>query len=292
MVMGRVVRGLRAWRNSLSCLTYLIENTRGATVIGILGFILGLTAIVFMGLVIGSVVRGSVVSVASVVSDHYAVLIALMAMLAVLMIAYLTASITGFRGLANALPALVEELRGRAPPGDTEVPPCLVEYFGGRATEVLGRLYSRLLTNTSVAMYFLVFAIADLVLLLVIGPPSSLKEPLLTEAPAVLRTSVDVALGILGVIFTVVLLPRLLLIGRDAINAEVLRVVHGVRFHSLMWFSIAITLVIVSMMLPPIVSIVFIAPMILAITISLVTYLTLATTVIEHMQLPRDNQGS
>jgi len=148
-----------------------------------------------------------------------------------------------------------------------------------------------LLTNTSVAMYFLVFAIADLVLLLVIGPPSSLKEPLLTEAPAVLRTSVDVALGILGVIFTVVLLPRLLLIGRDAINAEVLRVVRGVRFRSLTWFSIAITLIIVSIMLPPIASIVFIAPMILAITISLVTYLTLATTVIEHMQPPGNNQG-
>ena len=80
-MMGRVVQGLRAWRNFLSCLTYLIENTRGATVIGILGFILGLTAIVFMGLVIGSVVRGSVVSVASVVSDHYAELVALMAML-------------------------------------------------------------------------------------------------------------------------------------------------------------------------------------------------------------------
>jgi hypothetical protein len=98
-------------------------------------------------------------------------------------------------------------------------------------------------------------------------------------------------LGILGVIITVVLLPRLLLIGRDAINAEVLRVVHGVRFHSLMWFSIAITLVIVSVMLPPIASIVFITPMTLAITISLVTYLTLATTVIKHIQLPRDNQG-
>jgi hypothetical protein len=289
--MGRVVRGLRAWRDSLSCLTYLIENTRGATVIGILGFILGLTAIVFIGLVIGSVVRGSVVSVTSVVSDYYAELVAFMAMLAVLMITYLTASITGFRGLANALPAFVEELRGGVPPGGAEVPPCLVEYFGGGATEVLGRLFSRLLANTSVAMYFLVFACVDLVLLLVIGPPSSLKEPLLTEAPAVLRTSVDVALGILGVIITVVLLPRLLLIGRDAINAEVLRVVRGVRFHSLMRFSIAITLVIVSMMLPPIVSIVFIAPMILAITISLVTYLTLATTVIKHMQLPRDNQG-
>jgi hypothetical protein len=59
----------------------------------------------------------------------------------------------------------------------------------------------------------------------------------------------------------------------------------------LTWFSIAITLVIVSIMLPPIASIVFIAPMILAITISLMTYLTLATTVIEHMQLPRSNQG-
>jgi hypothetical protein len=230
-------------------------------------------------------------SVASVVSDYYAELIALMAMLAVLMIAYLTVSLTGFRGLVNALPALVEELRGGAQP-EVEVPPCLVEYFGGGATEVLGRLYSRLLTNTSVAMYFLVFAIADLVLLLVIGPPSSLKEPLLTESvPAVLRTSVDVALGILGVIITVVLLPRLLLIGRDAINAEVLRVVRGVRSHSLMWFSIAITLIIVSMMLPPIASIVFITPMILAITISLMTYLTLATTVIEHMQSPRSNQG-
>ena len=290
MVMGRVVRGLRAWRNSQSCFVlFLISNsTRGArwfsvivVIVGILGLILGIP--VLIGLMKGSV--------GSVVSDYYAELIALMAMLAVLMIAYLTVSITGFRGLANALPMLVEELRGRAQP-EVEVPPCLVEYFGGRATEVLGRLYSRLLANTSAAMYFLVFAIADLVLLLVIGPPSSLKEPLLTEsAPAVLRTSVDVALGVLGVIITVVLLPRLLLIGRDAINAEVLRVVRGVRSHSLMWFSIAITLVIVSMMLPPIASIVFITPMILAITISLVTYLTLATTVIKHMQPPRSNQG-
>jgi len=267
VVMGRVVRGLRAWRNSQSCFVlFLISNsTRGArwfsvivVIVGILGLILGIP--VLIGLMKGSV--------ASVVSDYYAELITLMAMLAVLMIAYLTASITGFRGLANALPMLVEELRGGA-------------------TEVLGRLYSRLLANTSVAMYFLVFACVDFVLLLVIGPPSSLKEPLLTEAPAVLRASVDVVLGILGVIFTVVLLPRLLLIGRGAVDTEVLRVVHGVRFHSLMWFSIAITLIIVSIILPPTISIVLIAPMILAITISLMTYLTLVTTVIEHMRLPR-----
>jgi len=127
VVMGRVVRGLRAWRNSQSCFVlFLISNsTRGArwfsvivVIVGILGLILGIP--VLIGLMKGSV--------ASVVSDYYAELIALMAMLAVLMIAYLTAFITGFRGLANALPALVEELRGGVPPGDTEVPPCLVEY--------------------------------------------------------------------------------------------------------------------------------------------------------------------
>ena len=286
MVMGRVVRGLRAWRNSLNCLTYLIDNTRSGwwfsvigVIVGILGFILGIPVLV--GLMVGSVVGA-----------RYAMLVALMVMLAIFMIAYLTVFIAGFRGLADALPMLVEELRGRALPGGTEVPLCLVRYFGGRATEVLGGLYSRLLATTSAAMYLLIFACADLVLLLVIGPPPSLKEAILTkEVPTVLRTSVDVALGVLGVVVTVVLLPRLLLIGRGAVDTEVLRVVHGVRFHSLMWFSIAITLVIVSIMLPPIASIVFIAPMILAITISLMTYLTLATTVIEHMQLPRSNQG-
>ena len=92
-------------------------------------------------------------SVASVVSDYYAVLVALMAMLAVLMIAYLTAFITGFRGLVNALPMLVEELRGGAQP-EVEVPLCLVEYFGGRATEVLGRLYSRSLIITFIVILF------------------------------------------------------------------------------------------------------------------------------------------
>jgi len=138
----------------------------------------------------------------------------------------------------------------------------------------------------------------DLTLLLMTGPSPSLNEFIHAflyvislfiekEALTILRASVDVALGVLGVVITVVFSLGSLLIGRGAVDAEVLRVVHGVRFHSLTWFSIAITLIIVSIMLPPIISIVFIAPMILAITISLMTYLTLATTVIEHMRLPR-----
>jgi hypothetical protein len=142
-------------------------------------------------------------------------------------------------------------------------------------------------------MYFLIIMSGGLALWLMTGPSPSPNELMhvislfIKEVSAALRTSVDVTLGILGVVIAVVFSLSTLLIGRDVIDAKVLRVVHGVRFHSLTWFSIAITLVIVSMMLPPIVSIVFIAPMILAITISLVTYLTLATTVIEHMRLPR-----
>jgi len=238
------------------------------------------------------------VGVGLVVSNYYAVFIAFSVIFIIFLIAFLTAFIAGFRSLADALPMLVEELRGRAPPGGTEVPPCLVRYFGGRAAEVLGRLYSRSLIITFIAIFILIIMSGGLALWLMIGPSLSLNELMyaislfIKEVSTALGTSVDIALGVLGVVITVVFSLGSLLIGRDAINAEVLRVVHGVRFHSLTWFSIAITLVIVSIMLPPIVSIVFIAPMILAITISLVTYLTLATTVIEHMQLPRDNQGS
>jgi hypothetical protein len=142
-------------------------------------------------------------------------------------------------------------------------------------------------------MYCLIIMSGGLALWLMTGPSPSLNELMhvislfIKEVSAALRTSVDVTLGILGVVIAVVFSLSTLPIGRDVIDAKVLRVVHGVRFHSLTWFSIAITLVIVSVMLPPIISIVFIAPMILAITISLVTYLTLATTVIEHMQSPR-----
>ena len=237
------------------------------------------------------------VGVGLVVSNYYAVFIAFSVIFIIFLIAFLTAFIAGFRSLADALPMLVEELRGRAPPGGTEVPPCLVRYFGGRAAEVLGRLYSRSLIITFIAIFILIIMSGGLALWLMIGPSLSLNELMyaislfIKEVSTALGTSVDIALGVLGVVITVVFSLGSLLIGRDAINAEVLRVVHGVRFRSLMWFSIAITLVIVSMMLPPIVSIVFIAPMILAITISLTTYLTLATTVIKHMQLPRGNQG-
>ena len=283
MVMGRVVQGLRAWYNSLICLiSFFIHNS---------------TMGVWLFFVISSVGFFASSWIGSVVGGRYAVL-ASMAMFIITIIAFFMVFIDGFRSLADALPMLVEELRGRAPPGGTEVPPCLVEYFSGRATEVLSKLYSLSFITTLIVILILIIMSGGLASSLMTGPSPSLNETMHTtsllftkEIPTALRTTVDITLGILGVVITVAFSLGSLLIGRGTVDAKVLPVVHGVRFRSLMWFSIAITLVIVSMMLPPLVSIVFIAPMILAITISLMTYLTLATTVIEHMQLPRSNQG-
>jgi hypothetical protein len=231
--------------------------------------------------------------IGSVVGGRYAVL-ASMAMFIITIIAFFTVFIDGFRSLADALPMLVEELRGRTPPRGTKVPQCLIRYFGGRATEVLSKLYTLSLIITLIVMYYLIIMSGGLASSLMTGPSLSLNETMRTtsllftkEIPTAFRTTVDITLGILGVVITVAFSLGSLLIGRGAVDAETLRVVHGVRFRSLMWFSIAIILIIVSIMLPPTISIVLIAPIILAITISLMTYLTLATTVIEHMRLPR-----
>jgi hypothetical protein len=57
------------------------------------------------------------------------------------------------------------------------------------------------------------------------------------------------------------------------------------------WFAFAIFIIILSMAVPTAIAPFYIVPLILAITIDLVAYLMLTTTVIEHMQLPRSNQG-
>jgi len=231
---------------------------------------------------------------------NYVVFITFGILIIIFIIAFFTVFITGFKSLTDILPMLVKELDGKISFERVEVhqySQCLTKHFSGKAIEVLDRLYSRSLIITLIVMYFLIIMSGGLALWLIMGPSPSLNELMhatssfIKEVSTALGTSVDVALGILGVVITVIFSLGSFLIGRDAINAEVLRVVHGVRFHSLTWFSIAITLIIVSIILPPTISIVFIAPIILAITISLMIYLTLITTVIEYMQLLRGNQG-
>jgi len=102
-MMRRTEWDLQAWRESWPCfISFLISNsTRGARWFFVIS-LLGLFATVGVGLV---------------VSNYYAVFVAFGVMFIIFLIALLTAFITGFRGFVNALPALVEELRGRAPLG-------------------------------------------------------------------------------------------------------------------------------------------------------------------------------
>jgi len=59
------------------------------------------------------------------------------------------------------------------------------------------------------------------------------------------------------------------------------------------WFLLALTLLFIAAMLsrPYAVVVVLLMPIILALTIGITAYLTLATTIIKHMQSPRGNQG-
>lgn len=280
------MQDLKAWCESWCCLMRFIcgKSAMGARIL--------LTS-AFVGLVI-------TVFASFKVSNYYVVFITFGILIIIFIIAFFTVFITGFKSLTDILPMLVKELDGKISFERVEVPQysqCLTKHFSGKAIEVLGRLYSRSLIITLIVMYFLIIMSGGLALWLIMGPSPSLNELMhaissfIKEVSTALGTSVDVALGILGVVITVIFSLGSFLISRDAINAEVLRVVHGVRFHSLTWFSIAITLIIVSIILPPTISIVFIAPITLAITISLMIYLTLITTVIEYMQLLRGNQG-
>lgn len=282
------MQSLQEWRESWESWRCLMKFIRNKSAMG--ARILLTSA--FVGLVITVFV--------SYVVFNYVVFITFGILIIILIIAFFTVFITGFKSLTDILPMLVKELDGKASFERVEAPQCsqcLTKHFSGKAIEVLDRLYSRSLIITLIVMYPLIIMSGGLALWLIMGPSPSLNELMhatssfINEVSTALGTSVDVALGILGVVITVIFSLGSFLIGRDAINAEVLRVVHGVRFHSLTWFSIAITLIIVSIILPPTISIVFIAPIILAITISLMIYLTLITTVIEYMQLLRGNQG-
>jgi len=194
--------------------------------------------------------------------------------------------------LTDALHILVVELNGKAPFGTIEVPQCFVKYFSGRATEVLGRFYWLSFVLTFIVLLILISINFSLTLRLMTGPnespnaisaiPSLHSEELLSA----MNNTLEIALSILGIVLTVIFSLGSLLLGGGTADVEALRVAHGVRFHSLTWFSIAITLVIVSVALPPPISIWLLIPLILAIAISLAIYLTLSITVIERMQLP------
>jgi len=105
-------------------------------------------------------------------------------------------------------------------------------------------------------------------------------------------------LGILGIILTIVFSIGSLFIRGHAEPGDVTIVgkqwpkapssfIDNVRFFMFEQFAFAIFIIALSMAIPPVYAISSSVPLTLAITIDLIAYIMLTTTVIEHMQSPR-----
>jgi hypothetical protein len=223
---------------------------------------------------------------------------ALFTWIGLLAIENFTLLILGLRGLAYALPALINELRL-----PREIDQCLIKHFSGDAAEVLSRVYKHLLLLLAIylLLIFLSFITTAYFALILAGYSvlslsSSFISLLLSFISsfmeftyrAITETAVRTVLGVLGVVLAIVFSVGSWFIGgRLELNEAILGFIHNVRFFILEWFTFTILIIIASMVIPPFYAVLLPIPLTLAITISLTAYLTLATAVIEYMQLPR-----
>ena len=211
---------------------------------------------------------------------------ALFTWIGLLVIKNFTLLILGLRGLVYALPVLINELRL-----PREVDQCLIKHFSGDAAEVLNRVYKHLLPLLAIylLLIFLSFITTGYFALILAGySVLSLSSFMEFTYRAITETTVRTVLGVLGVVLAIVFSVGSWFIGgRLELNEAILGFIHNVRFFILEWFTFTILIIIASMAIPPFYAVLFPIPLTLAITISLTAYLTLATTVIEYMQLPR-----
>jgi hypothetical protein len=202
---------------------------------------------------------------------------ALFTWIGLLVIENFTLLILGLRGLAYALPALINELRL-----PREVDQCLIKHFSGDAAEVLNRVYKHLLPLLAIYLFLILSAFITTTYFALILTGYSVSSFVELVYGDVTDTAIKINLGILSVI-----LATVFTVNHLKHDETILGFIHNVRFFVLEWFTFTILIIIVSMVIPPFYAVLFPIPLTLAITISLTAYLTLATTVIEYMQLLR-----
>jgi hypothetical protein len=213
--------------------------------------------------------------------------------------------ILGLRRLADVLPGLIN---GSETPKDA--PKCMVEYFRGDAAETLSRVYRYLLPPLYLYLFaipltiFIPFMILTLVnfnylsvssssspLKILISSP--LEKAFEDAAKVVVETVVRTVLGVLGIVITIAFSVGSLFIRGHAEPGDVTIVgkqwpkapssfISDVRFFMFEQFAFAIFIIIISMAIPPIIAVSFFVPLTLAITIDLIAYIMLTTTVIER----------
>ncbi|PLC68696.1 hypothetical protein B7L70_02260 [Vulcanisaeta sp. EB80] len=223
-----------------------------------------------------------------------------------------------FRRLVRILPALIDELKGKLPKDIEEDAqkyiqnyPCM-ERFRGNAAKALSRISQSIfilmwldsILLSSVPFLVILFLIPILIILhylhyllgLKIPSTSILISILITGIKsAITKTVVDVALWVLGTILSIVI--GLFLFSNQArFDVNTLRFVYDVKFTVLEWFVVAVFLIIISLIIisvkvPPIIAIIITVPVITALIISITVYVILASAVLDYMQLARNNQG-
>ena len=156
-----------------------------------------------------------------------------------------------------------------------------MKHFGGNAAEAL----SRISRSTFFSMLIVSLPIEITIIIL-----RTLRIVPLTIESAVTKAVVDVALGVLGVILSIVI-GLLLFSSQAKFDANTLRFVYDVKFTVLEWFVVAMFLIIISVMVPSYIAVLIMVPTIIAIIISVNVYVILASAIIDYMQLPRNNQG-
>jgi hypothetical protein len=188
--------------------------------------------------------------------------------------------VLGLRRLADVLPGLINE---SVPLGG--VPECMVEYFRGDAARILSRVYRYLLLF--LYLYLLAIpmtlSIAYMALFLAGYSVASASAYVEFVDRVITETTINTALGILGIILTIIFSIGSLFIRGRAEPRGALNLINDVRFFMFEWFAFAIFIIALSMAIPPVYAISSSVPLTLAITIDLVAYLMLAITVIEHM---------
>jgi hypothetical protein len=186
--------------------------------------------------------------------------------------------------------------------------PCM-ERFRGNAAEALSRISQSTFILVGIdsillsAISFLVilFLIPILIILhyllgLKIPSTSILISILITGIKsAITKTVVDVALWVLGTILSIVM-GLFLFSSQARFDENTLRFVYDVKFTVLGRFVVAVFLIIISLIIisvkvPPLIAIIITVPVITALIISITVYVILASAVLDYMQLARNNQG-
>ena len=184
-----------------------------------------------------------------------------------------------------------------------------MERFRGNAAEALSRISQSTFILVGIdsillsAISFLVilFLIPILIILhyllgLKISSTSILISILITGIKsAITKTVVDVALWVLGTILSIVM-GLFLFSSQARFDKNTLRFVYDVKFTVLGRFVVAVFLIIISLIIisvkvPPIIAIIITVPALIALIISITVYVILASAVLDYMQLARNNQG-